>query len=66
MFELKALDERDYKFNLMTIDRDYKNGILTREEAFRIKTKMTERFKSGDNNREIEMAARQSKLHRMK
>ncbi len=62
---LKTLGYKDWKWNMASLDKDLKMGKITREQAYKSSKKITETFKSGDNNRMLEDVCLKSGKHRM-
>ena len=54
------MNNKDYRFNLESLDRDLKNNTITREDAYDTEKKMTQAFKSGDNNRRLERLVKEN------
>ena len=50
---LKELTEKDFKWNMDTIDAEFKAGVITREQARTSRDKITKAFKTGENNRMV-------------
>ncbi len=53
------MDDKDFAFNMMSLDEELKNGSITREEAQNSRKKIQEAFKSGSNNHRLELLTRE-------
>lgn len=60
MRDLKLMNKKDFDFNMESLAEEVKNGDVTREDAYESKNKITEAFKSGDNNRRIEQLIKEN------
>ena len=65
MRTINLLTERDWKWNMTLIDKQFKNGELTKEEAYRLTKKITNDFKTGANNRLLGDMAKKSGRHKL-
>ncbi len=53
------MDDKDFAFNMMSLDEELNNGSITQEEAYDSRKKIQEAFKSGSNNRKLERLIRE-------
>lgn len=59
MREIKLMGKKDFDFNMKSLDQELKDGSITKEEAYDSRNKITEAFKSGDNNKRLEQLKRE-------
>lgn len=53
---VKCPDFKTYQWNIDSIDKEYRAGLITREEAYRQKKNITEAYRNGDVKRRIDEA----------
>ena len=51
---IKSMGKKEFDFASKSIDQDYRNGAITREEARKELNTLKQRYKSGQVNRDIE------------
>ena len=62
---IKQMTEKDFNYALKSIDQDYKNGLITRDEARESEKELRKIYSSGDVNRNIAKATENSKTMRV-
>ena len=59
MRDLKLMDNKDFAFNMMSLDEELKEHPENREKIFDSRKKIQEAFKSGSNNKKLERLVRE-------
>lgn len=60
MRKVRLMTKKDFDWNMKQIDEDYKEGLISREEAKRARDKIKHAYKTNKVNRDIVQTIEQS------